>query len=107
MVQLKSEQKFGHGSVVSLRLRDFMQFTEVVFRPGPTLNVVLGPNGAGKSSLVNAIALALGAKTAVLGRADNFHDFIRTDCQEAELEIELFNAQARDSNYIIRRVITM
>ena len=34
-----------------------------------------GPNGAGKSTIVNGIALALGAKTAVLGRADHIVSF--------------------------------
>ena len=57
--------------------------------PGPTLNVILGPNGSGKSSVVNGLALALGAKTNVLGRAENVIDFIRTGCDSAELEVEL------------------
>ena len=54
------ESKYQHGSVVRLFLKDFMQYSEVEMRPGPSLNVVIGPNGAGKSSLVNGLALALG-----------------------------------------------
>ena len=39
-----------HGIVVCLKLKDFMQFSNLVaFRPGPMLNIVVGPNGSGKS----------------------------------------------------------
>jgi chromosome segregation ATPase len=97
--------EFGHAAVARIKLRDFMQFTKIEFRPGPTLNVVMGPNGAGKSSLVNAIALGLGAKTAVLGRADDIADFIRTGCDEAHVEIELHNNVPNQDNYIFKRLI--
>ena len=96
---------FSHGAVVSLKLTNFMQFGYVEFSPGPSLNVIIGPNGSGKSSVVNGIALALGAKTAVLGRADHIVDFIRMGCDEAELEIEIYNAQAEEENYVIKRKI--
>ena len=36
------EFEFNHGSIVSLKLTDFMQFNYVEFWPGPTLNVILG-----------------------------------------------------------------
>ena len=99
-------RKFGHGSVISLRLKDFMQFSNMVeFRPGPQLNVIVGPNGCGKSSLVNGIGLALGSKTSVLGRADHTADFIRTGCEQAFLEIQLYNSLEPDNNYYIQRII--
>ena len=58
--QATTKSKYQHGSVVRLYLRDFMQYTVVEMKPGPTLNVIIGPNGAGKSSVVNGLALALG-----------------------------------------------
>ena len=67
--------------------------------------VILGPNGAGKSTIVNGIALALGAKTSVLGRAEHIVDFIRTGCESATLDIELYNATEEEHNYLIRRKI--
>ena len=97
---------YSHGAVISLKLTDFMQFRYVEFYPGPSLNVIIGPNGSGKSSLVNGIALALGAKTAVLGRAEHIVDFIRTGCDEAELEIEIFNDQMEEDNFVIKRKIS-
>ena len=56
----RSKKKFQHGSIVRLYLRDFMQYTEMEVKPGPTLNVIIGPNGSGKSSVVNGLAIALG-----------------------------------------------
>ena len=42
--------EYIHGTVVCLKLKDFMQFSNLVeFRPGPMLNIVVGPNGSGKS----------------------------------------------------------
>jgi chromosome segregation ATPase len=100
-----SGDEYGHGAVARIKLKDFMQFTNIEFQPGPMLNVVIGPNGAGKSSLVNAIALGLGAETGVLGRADYTEEFIRTGCDGAEVEIELHNAVPNQDNYIFRRLI--
>ena len=98
--------EYGHGTVLSLKLKDFMQFSNLVeFRPGPMLNVVVGPNGSGKSSLVNGIALALGSNTSVLGRATDIGEFIRIGSNEALLEIQLLNALQPDQNYVIRRII--
>ena len=126
---------FQHGSIVRLYLRDFMQYSEVEFKPGPTLNVIIGPNGSGKSSVVNGLALALGkhfasliskenskffifpgdhplynishciegAKTAVLGRADDVQEFIRIGKDEAEVEVELNNNEG-GKNFIINRL---
>ena len=56
----RNKKKFQQGSIVRLYLRDFMQYTQVEVKPGPTLNVIIGPNGSGKSSVVNGLALALG-----------------------------------------------
>jgi len=64
---------------------------------------VLGPNGSGKSALVNGIALALGAKTSVLGRADSLSEFICYGAESAETEIELHNAFHEGENFVIKR----
>ena len=91
------------GSICRLYLRNFMQYAECELKPGATLNVILGPNGSGKSSVVNGLALALGSKTAVLGRAELVDDFIRTGCDEAELEVELKGTPDDGENVVIRR----
>lgn len=48
------------GSIVRVRLTNFVTYTAVEFFPGPSLNMVIGPNGTGKSTLVCAICLGLG-----------------------------------------------
>jgi len=48
------------------------------------------------------LALSLGAKTSVLGRADSISEFIRFGADSAETEIELYNAEGR-GNYVINR----
>ena len=48
------------GSIVRVKLTNFVTYTAVEFFPGPSLNMVIGPNGTGKSTLVCAICLGLG-----------------------------------------------
>lgn len=53
------------GSVVRVKLTNFVTFDSVEFFPGPSLNLVIGPNGSGKSTLVAAMCLGLGGKATV------------------------------------------
>ena len=53
-------RKHQPGSIVRVKLTNFVTYTAVEFFPGPSLNMVIGPNGTGKSTLVCAICLGLG-----------------------------------------------
>jgi structural maintenance of chromosomes protein 5 len=53
------------GSIVKVKLTNFVTYTEAEFMPGPKLNMIIGPNGTGKSTLVCAICLGLGFGTSV------------------------------------------
>lgn len=64
------------------------------------MNMVIGPNGTGKSTVVCAIALGLGGKTDVLGRAKELQEFVKHGEHEATVEIELKNSPR---NTIIKR----
>ena len=55
-----SRKKHQPGSILKVKLTDFVTYTAVEFSPGPRLNMVIGPNGTGKSTLVCAICLGLG-----------------------------------------------
>ena len=55
-----SIRKHQPGSIVRVKLTNFVTYTAVEFYPGPSLNMVIGPNGTGKSTLVCAICLGLG-----------------------------------------------
>lgn len=48
------------GSLVRVKLTNFVTYTAAEFHLGPSLNMIIGPNGTGKSTLVCAICLGLG-----------------------------------------------
>ncbi|KAL8784967.1 MAG: hypothetical protein Q9195_008833 [Heterodermia aff. obscurata] len=84
-----SRKKHQPGSILRVKLTDFVTYTAVEFSPGPSLNMVIGPNGTGKSTLVCAICLGLGWGAQHLGRAKEVGEFVKHGCQEAIIEIEL------------------
>ncbi|CAN0221258.1 unnamed protein product, partial [Ectocarpus fasciculatus] len=53
------------GSIVSLKMKNFLVYKDAKAVFGPRLNMVVGPNGSGKSTLVCAIALGLGGSPKV------------------------------------------
>ncbi len=59
-------RKHQPGSIVKVKLENFVTYTAVEFLPGPSLNMVIGPNGTGKSTLVCAICLGLGWSPQVI-----------------------------------------
>ncbi|KAL8860764.1 MAG: hypothetical protein Q9178_002794 [Gyalolechia marmorata] len=88
------QRKHQPGSIVRVKLANFVTYTAVEFLPGPSLNMVIGPNGTGKSTLVCAICLGLGWGPQHLGRAKDVSEYVKHGEQEATIEIEL----AADSN---------
>ncbi|KAF2873069.1 structural maintenance of chromosomes protein-like protein 5 [Massariosphaeria phaeospora] len=93
------------GSIVRVKLVNFVTYTAVEFYPGPSLNMIIGPNGTGKSTLVCAICLGLGWSPQNLGRAKDIGEFVKHGCSEAEIEIELAAAAGQSENPVIRRHI--
>ena len=57
--------EWKEGSIVSLKLKNFLVYKNAKAIFGPRLNMVVGPNGSGKSTLVCAIALGLGGSPKV------------------------------------------
>lgn len=90
------------GAIVRIACGNFLTYDEVEFHPGPQLNMIIGPNGTGKSTVVCAIALGLGWKPNVLGRAKDVGAYVKHGHDSAWIEIEL---QGRTGNTTIRRVI--
>ncbi|KAL8892216.1 MAG: hypothetical protein Q9215_000850 [Flavoplaca cf. flavocitrina] len=85
----RSKSKHQPGSIVRVKLANFVTYTAVEFLPGPSLNMVIGPNGTGKSTLVCAICLGLGWGPQHLGRAKDVSEYVKHGEQEATIEIEL------------------
>ena len=48
------------GSIVRIKMENFVTYTAAEVFPGPSLNMVIGPNGTGKSTMVCAICIGLG-----------------------------------------------
>ncbi|QIX01196.1 hypothetical protein AMS68_006713 [Peltaster fructicola] len=95
------------GSIVRVKLLNFVTYTSAEFHPGPNLNMVIGPNGTGKSTLVCAICLGLGWSTANLGRAKDISEFVKHGSQRATIEIELArDPEKHESNPVISTRIT-
>lgn len=82
-------QKHQPGSIVRVKLINFVTYTKAEFHLGPNLNMIIGPNGTGKSTLVCAICLGLGWDTKHLGRAKDIGEFVKHGAAKATIEIEL------------------
>lgn len=85
-----SRRKHQPGSIVRVKLENFVTYTAVEFSPGPSLNMVIGPNGTGKSTLVCAICLGLGWGAQVFP--------IRGDANEGLWQISTWVAQRMSLN---------
>ena len=77
------------GSIMEIRLQNFLTYTQVHFKLGPSFNFILGPNGSGKSSLVAAICLGLGGNKEILSRAKELSGFVKHGADKALIEITL------------------
>ncbi|KAI4639147.1 hypothetical protein J4E93_009325 [Alternaria ventricosa] len=100
-----TEGDFKAGSLVRVKLENFVTYTAAEFHLGPSLNMVIGPNGTGKSTLVCAICLGLGWGSEHLGRAKEVGQFVKHGAAEATIEIELATGPGNGPNRIVRRVI--
>lgn len=96
---------FATGSIVRVKVENFVIYEKAEFLPGPNLNMVIGPNGTGKSSLVCAICLGLGYPASVLGRATSFGEFVKHGKEYATVEVELQKRPEDRANYVIKLVI--
>ncbi|KAF9226823.1 P-loop containing nucleoside triphosphate hydrolase protein [Gyrodon lividus] len=98
----RDDDGFIPGSIVRIRLQNFVTYDWVEFHPGPYLNMILGPNGTGKSSIACAICLGLNWPPSILGRASELSSFVKNDKETGYIEIELKGAKG-EQNLVIRR----
>ncbi|KAH9939337.1 P-loop containing nucleoside triphosphate hydrolase protein [Epithele typhae] len=92
------------GSIVRIKLENFLTYDWVEFSPGPYLNMILGPNGTGKSSIACAICLGLNFPPALLNRAQDVKSFVKSDKEKGYIEIEL-KGERKKGNIVIRRTL--
>lgn len=92
------------GAIVRVACSHFVTYDAVEFFPGPYLNMIIGPNGTGKSTIVCAIALGLGWKPSVLGRAKDVASYVKLGHKQGWVEVELQGAPAQP-NVVVRRIM--
>jgi chromosome segregation ATPase len=102
---ISTEEDFPPGTLVRVKLKNFVTYTAAEFHLGPSLNMIIGPNGTGKSTLVCAICLGLGWSSEHLGRAKELGHFVKNGSEEATIEIELAAGPGMTSNPVVRRMI--
>lgn len=82
---------FQPGSIIKIRLKNFVTYALTEFHLSPSLNMIIGPNGSGKSTFVCAICLGLAGRPEYIGRSKRVEDFIKNGEDECEIEITLKN----------------
>lgn len=97
-------EEYAEGSILYLRMQNFLTYKDAYFYPGSGMNMIIGPNGSGKSAFVAGIVLALGAPQSLLDRSPHLSEFIRHGCNESNLEIVL-KGSAFNKKYKICRTI--
>ncbi|KAI7820212.1 hypothetical protein BX661DRAFT_189383 [Kickxella alabastrina] len=98
-----NSNEYRAGSIMHISLRNFVTYDSIELSPGPNMNMIIGPNGTGKSTIVCAIALGLGEKTSVLGRAKDISEFVKHGHERGHIEITLAGhggATAGDSGVV-------
>ncbi|EKC98079.1 nucleus protein [Trichosporon asahii var. asahii CBS 8904] len=90
------------GSVVRIKLKNFMTYDFVEFHPGPHLNMILGPNGTGKSSIAAAIAIGLAFPPKIMGRAHDLKSYVKQGSEVAAIEIELKGRRGKRNSIVHR-----
>ncbi|WVQ81063.1 hypothetical protein IAT38_003170 [Cryptococcus sp. DSM 104549] len=98
----RGEDGYVAGSIVRIKMVNFMTYDHVEFSPGPHLNMILGPNGTGKSSIAASIAIGLGFPPKVMGRDKDTASYVKQGADDTELEIEL-KGRIGEPNTVIHR----
>ncbi|WFC94953.1 Structural maintenance of chromosomes protein 5 [Malassezia brasiliensis] len=103
-VRTRNADGFVPGAIVRVACENFVTYDAVEFFPGPYLNMIIGPNGTGKSTVVCAIALGLGWKPSVLGRAKDVASYVKLGHEQGWVEVELQGFPGAP-NVTVRRIL--
>ncbi|XP_047036905.1 structural maintenance of chromosomes protein 5 [Helicoverpa zea] len=102
MSKVKNKKNIKAGCIYRIALENFVTYKSVELYPSTSLNLIIGPNGTGKSTFVCAIILGLCGKTSVIGRAKKISEYVRSGCEDATIEIELYQGPGQPNVVITR-----
>lgn len=85
-------KEFQPGSIIKIRLENFVTYELTEFNLSPSLNMIIGPNGSGKSTFVCAVCLGLAGRPEYIGRSKKVEDFIKNGQDRSVIEIILKNS---------------
>ena len=82
----------GNGTILRVKLTNFMCHHNLEVEFGPRINFLVGENGSGKSAVLTALSLALGVRARDTRRAEKgISGFIREGANFAKVEVSIRN----------------
>ncbi|GJD12492.1 Structural maintenance of chromosomes protein 5 [Galdieria sulphuraria] len=94
------DSRFKRGQVVSLRLKNFVTFDDVMLQASPSLNLIAAPNGTGKSTVASALSIVFCTNLKTLERASSLAEFIKRGEERATIEVSLYDPQSPETKYL-------
>ncbi|CCH61272.1 hypothetical protein TBLA_0E02190 [Henningerozyma blattae CBS 6284] len=91
-------EQFQPGSIIKIKLWNFVTYSLAEFTLSPSLNMIIGPNGSGKSTFVCAVCLGLAGKPEYIGRSSKLEDYIKNGEDQSVVEVTLKNVPESDFN---------
>ncbi|GAV68085.1 SMC_N domain-containing protein [Cephalotus follicularis] len=87
-------QRSGAGTIISIRLENFMCHSNLQIQLSEWVNFITGQNGSGKSAILTALCVAFGCRASKTERANSLKEFIKTGCSYALVQVEIKNQGA-------------
>eukprot|EP00871_Galdieria_phlegrea_P005448 jgi/Galph1/5904/GphlegSOOS_G4626.1 len=91
---------FKRGQIISLHLKNFVTFDDVVLQASPQLNLIAAPNGTGKSTIASALCIVFCVNVKILERASSLQEFIKRGTERATVEVDLYEPKSPKTNFI-------
>nr|AAD54769.1 SMC-like protein [Arabidopsis thaliana]AAD54770.1 SMC-like protein [Arabidopsis thaliana] len=86
------KQRSGSGSILRIKVENFMCHSYLQIEFGEWVNFITGQNGSGKSAILTALCIAFGCRARGTQRAATLKDFIKTGCSYAVVQVEMKNS---------------
>ena len=87
-----TEQVFGNGTIMKVKVTNFMCHQNLEVEFGPRINFIVGENGSGKSAVLTALMVCLGTRKGAKERTDKgIKGFIREGSNFSKVEVTIRN----------------